>query len=63
MIPYNLPAGFYNTGNFSVERHFPKADTANSELSHKRARASADPATVMFSYTVFRRFLCFNNHR
>src|SRR5216684_1324051 len=49
-----LPAGFHDAGNFSLQRHTAKTDSAHLELADIAARAAADAAAVAYPHLEFR---------
>src|SRR5262249_25993162 len=51
---FHLPARLRHTRDLAVQRELPEAQTANSELAQKRARAAAAPAAVAVTGRVLR---------
>src|SRR5260370_17140879 len=49
-----LPAGFHDAGDFSLQRHTAKTDSAHLELANVRARAAAAAAAVADPHFEFR---------
>src|SRR5713101_3320213 len=49
-----LPTGFHDAGNFSLERHTAKTDSAHLELADIPARAAAAAAAVTYAHLEFR---------
>src|SRR5215469_14462183 len=49
-----LPTGFHDAGNFSLERYAAKTDTAHLELANIGARAATHAATVALANLEFR---------
>src|SRR5260370_14568986 len=49
-----LPAGFHDAGDFSLQRHTAKTDSAHLELANVRARAAAAAAAVADPHFAFR---------
>src|SRR6202790_98407 len=49
-----LPAGFHDAGNFSLQRHTAKTDSAHLELANIPARAAAAAAAVAYPHLEFR---------
>src|SRR5260370_18420101 len=43
-----LPAGFHDAGDFSLQRHTSKTDSAHLELANVPARAPAPPPSVAY---------------
>src|SRR5260370_862935 len=49
-----LPAGFHDAGDFALQRHTAKTDSAHLELANIPARAAAAAAAVAYSHLEFR---------
>src|SRR6266850_670162 len=49
-----LPTGFHDAGNFSLQRHTAKTDSAHLELADIPARAAAAAAAVAYPHLEFR---------
>src|SRR5437764_14478585 len=49
-----LPAGFHDAGNFSLQRHTAKTDSAHLELANIPACAAATAAAVAYAHLEFR---------
>src|SRR5882762_7607695 len=49
-----LPAGFHDAGDFTLERHTAKTDSAHLELADIPARTAAAAAAVAYSHLEFR---------
>src|SRR5216684_5148644 len=49
-----LPTGFHDAGNFSLERHTAKTDSAHLKLAYISPRASAAAAAVAYAHLEFR---------
>src|SRR5260370_6364314 len=49
-----LPAGFHDAGDFSLQRHTAKTDSAHLELADIPARTAAAAAAVAYPYLEFR---------
>src|ERR1700736_6141716 len=45
-----LPACFHDAGNFSLERHAAKTDSAHLKLANISARASAHAAPIAYAH-------------
>src|SRR6185295_16318559 len=46
IVLWLLPTGFHNAGDFALERHAAKTDSAHLELANEGARAAANAATI-----------------
>src|SRR5467141_815713 len=51
-----LPTGFHDAGDFSLQRHTSKTDSAHLELADIPARAATDAAAVAYPHLEFRFF-------
>src|SRR5438552_7033268 len=51
-----LPASFHDAGNFSLQRHTAKTDSAHLELANIPARSAATAAAVAYAHLEFRFF-------
>src|SRR2546427_9909896 len=49
-----LPAGFHDAGDFALQRHTAKTDSAHLELADIPARAAAAAAAVAYPHLEFR---------
>src|SRR5260370_37603126 len=52
--PRRLPAGFHDAGDFSLQRHTAKTNSAHLELADIPARATAAAAAVAYPHLEFR---------
>src|SRR5258707_6863089 len=49
-----LPAGFHDAGDFSLQRHTPKTNSAHLEFADIPARAAAAAAAVAYTHLELR---------
>src|SRR5260370_41127142 len=56
-----LPACFHDAGNFSLERHAAKTDSAHLELANIAAGAAANAAAIAHAHFEFGLFATFGD--